>query len=338
MSKILDAPQAFIDMGRSDQASLTTFPTFGLGPQEALAYRKRFRGMIGVASKVPLKDRFVLSLVYTPGVAAPCLEIAKHPLASFDYTIRGNTIALVSDGSSAFGLGNIRPMAALPMLEDACILFKTFAGVDAFPICLDTQDVEEIINVGMALRPTFGGICLSSIASPRCFTVADHLARAVNIPVLHAEQDATATAILGGLYNALKLVDKMPENIQVVINGAGPGGIGIARLLLRVGFQHILICDRLGILDRYRLNNMNWTKVDIARQTNPENRTGTLSDAVRGADVVIGLSFFVEYDYACNGRHNGETPHSFCACSAQSRNHSRSSYSRRRCYRSDRAS
>ena len=290
MSKTLDAPQASIDMGRSDHALLSTFPTFGLGPQEALAYRKRFRGMIGVASKVPLKDRFVLSLVYTPGVAAPCLEIAQHPLTSYDYTMRGNTIALVTDGSSAFGLGNIGPMAALPMLEDACILFKTFAGVDAFPICLDTQDVEEIINVGIALRPTFGGICLSSIASPRCFTVADHLARAANIPVLHAEQDATAAAILGGLYNALKLVDKKPENVRVVINGAGPGGIGIARLLLRVGFQHILSCDRLGILDRYHLHNINWAKVDIARQTNPENRTGTLSDAVRGADVVIGLS------------------------------------------------
>jgi malate dehydrogenase (oxaloacetate-decarboxylating) len=290
MSKILNAPQASNVLARSDQASLSTFPTFGLGPQEALAYRKRFRGMIGVASKVPLKDRFVLSLVYTPGVAAPCLEIARYPLTSFDYTMRGNTIALVTDGSSAFGLGNIGPMAALPMLEDACILFKTFAGVDAFPICLDTQDVEEIINVGMALRPTFGGICLSSIASPRCFTVADHLARAVNFPVLHAEQDATAAAILGGLYNALKLVSKTPENIRVVINGAGPGGIGIARLLLRVGFQHILICDRLGILDHYRLHNMNWAKVDIARQTNPENRTGTLSDAVRDADVVIGLS------------------------------------------------
>src|SRR6266700_1148490 len=206
MSKILNAPQASNVLARSDQASLSTFSTFGLGPQEALAYRKRFRGMIGVASKVPLKDRFVLSLVYTPGVAAPCLEIARHPLTSFDYTMRGNTIALVTDGSSAFGLGNIGPMAALPMLEDACILFKTFAGVDAFPICLDTQDVEEMISTCMALRPTFGGICLSSIASPRCFTVADHLARAVNIPVLHAEQHATAAAILGGLYNALKLV------------------------------------------------------------------------------------------------------------------------------------
>jgi len=181
-----------------------TFPSFGLGAQEALEYRKRFRGMIGVTSKVPLKDRSVLSLVYTPGVAAPCLEIAKAPLSSFDYTIRGNTIALISDGSAAFGLGDIGPLAALPMLEDACILFKTFGGVDAFPIGLDTQDVEQIIETGMALRPTFGGICLSGIASPRCFTVADHLARAVNVPVLHAEQHATAVAILSGLYNALK--------------------------------------------------------------------------------------------------------------------------------------
>jgi len=258
--------------------------------QEALEFRKRFRGMIGVASKVPIKDRSVLSLVYTPGVAAPCLEIAKAPLSSFDYTIRGNTIALVSDGSSSFGLGNIGPMAALPMLEDACILFKTFGGVDAFPICLDTQDAEQIVAACMALRPTFGGICLSGIASPRCFTVADHLRRAAYIPVLHAEQDATATAILGGLYNALKVVGKKPEAVRIVINGAGPGGIGIARLLLHAGFQHILVCDRLGILDRYRLLNMNWAKVDIARRTNTGDVRGTLADAVRGADVVIGLS------------------------------------------------
>src|SRR5215467_14765325 len=160
------------------------FPVFGLGTQEALEYRKRFRGMIGVASKVPLKDRSVLSLVYTPGVAAPCLEIAKAPLSSFDYTLRGNTIALVSDGSSAFGMGNIGPMAALPMLEDACILFKTFGGVDAFPIALNTPDVEQLITTSMALRPTFGGICLSSITSPRCFTLAEHLGRAANLPVL----------------------------------------------------------------------------------------------------------------------------------------------------------
>jgi malate dehydrogenase (oxaloacetate-decarboxylating) len=246
--------------------------------------------MIGVASKVPLKDRSVLSLVYTPGVAAPCLEIARAPLSSFDCTIRGNTIALVSDGSSAFGLGNIGPTAALPMLEDACILFKTFGGVDAFPLPLNTQDGEGIITACMALRPTFGGICLSGIASPRCFTVADHLARAVNIPVLHAEQHATAAAILGGLYNALKLVGKQPGDVRVVINGAGPGGIGVARLLLYAGFQHILVCDRLGILNRYRLLNMNWAKVDIARQTNTADITGTLADAVQGADVVIGLS------------------------------------------------
>lgn len=175
--------------------SLAPFSPLGLGSQEALAYRKRLHGMIRVASKVPLKDSSVLSLIYTPGVAAPCLEIAREPLTSFDYTIRGNTIALLSDGSAAFGLGNIGPMAALPMLEDACILFKAFGGVDAFPVCVDTQDVEQIITIGMEIRPTFGGLCLSSIASPRCFTVADHLARAVNIPVLHAEQDATAAAM-----------------------------------------------------------------------------------------------------------------------------------------------
>ncbi len=290
MDKSVHFYQAAADAGTGVAVSRPPFLPFGLNAQEALAYRKQLRGMIGVASKVPLKDRSVLSLLYTPGVAASCVEIAKEPLTSFDYTMRGNTIALVTDGSSAFGLGNIGPLAALPMLEDACILFKSFGGVDAFPICLATQDVEEIIATGMAIWPTFGGICLSSITSPRCFTVADHLARAVNVPVLHAEQHAMATAILGGLYNALKLVGKAKEDVRVVINGAGPGGIGVAELLLQAGFQHILICDRLGILYRYRTYHMNWVKLDIARRTNHADVTGKLSDALRNADVLIGLS------------------------------------------------
>lgn len=282
MDKSLKARQA--------HNAFAPFPTLGLGSHESLAYRKQFRGMIGVSSKIPLKDSSVLSLVYTPGVAAPCKEIAQAPFTSFDYTLRGNTIALVSDGSSAFGFGNIGPMAMLPILEDTCILFKTFGGVDAFPICFNTQNVEHIINAGIAIWPTFGGFCLSSIASPSCFTIADHLARAVNIPVLHAEQQATATAILGALYNALNIVGKTKEDIRVVIHGDSPAGIGTAHLLLQDGFQHILVCDHLGILDCYRLHNMNWAKLDIARQTNPNNVTGTFSDAVRNADVLIDLS------------------------------------------------
>lgn len=270
--------------------SRSRFSPIGLGPQETLAYRKHFRGMISVASKIPLKDRSVLSLLYTPGVAAPCLAIAKEPLTSFDYTLRGNTIALVSDGSSAFGFGNIGPMAALPMLEDVCILFKTFGGVNAFPICLNTQDIDQFIATGIAIWPTFGGFCLSSIASPHCFTVTDHLARAVNIPVLNADEHATATTILGALFNALKLVGKAKEAVRIVIGGSGPGGIGTARLLLQAGFQHVLVCDRLGILYRYRANNMNWAKLDISRQTNPADVSGTLNDALRDADVYIGLS------------------------------------------------
>src|SRR2546427_2065162 len=280
----------FSEAETGNQSSASPLSPFGLGPQETLAYRKRFRGLIGVASKVPLKDSSVLSVLYTPGVAAPCLAIAKDPLTSFDYTIRGNTIALVSDGSSAYSFGNIGPLATLPMLEDACILFKTFGGVDAFPISLGTQDVEEIIAAGIAIWPTFGGFCLSSIDSPRALTVTDHLARAVNIPVLHAHQQGTAVAVLGALYNALKLVDKTKEHVRIVINGAGPGGIGTAQLLLQDGFQHVLICDRLGILHRYRTHNMNWAKLDIARQTNPNDISGTFSDAVRGADVLIALS------------------------------------------------
>lgn len=288
MDDVLNAQQTPSELQESTQALFP--PPFWLSPQETLQYRRRFRGMIGVTSKIPLKDRSVLSLLYTPGVAAPCLEIAKAPLSSFDYTIRGNTIALVTDGSTGFGFGNIGPLAVLPVLEDACILFKTFGGVDAFPISLGTQVVEEIISTGMALAPTFGGICLSGITSPRCFAIADHLAQAVNIPVIHAEQDATAAAILGGLYNALKLVGKTPAAARVVINGAGAGGISVARLLLHAGFKHILTCDRAGILDRYRLHDMNWAKLHIARETNPESVTGSLSDALRGADVLIALS------------------------------------------------
>src|SRR6266702_4641210 len=283
-------PIAGLNDLRKEMDSRSHFSPFGLGPQETLAYRKRFRGMISVASKIPLKDRSVLSLLYTPRVAAPCLAIAKEPLTSFDYTLRGNTIALVSDGSSAFGFGKIGPMAALSMLEDACILFKTFGGVNAFPICLNTQDIEQSIATGIAIWPTFGGFCLSSIASPRCFTVTDHLARAVNIPVLNADEHATATTILGALSNALKLVGKAKEAVRVVIGGSGPGGIGTARLLLQAGFQHILVCDRLGILYRYRTRNMNWAKLDISRRTNPADVTGALSDALRDADVYIGLS------------------------------------------------
>ncbi len=290
MEESIQAHQVLSDLGTSDQFVHSSLSPSGLGVEKALAYRKRFRGMIGVASKIPLKDRSVLSLLYTPGVAEPCREIAKAPLTSFDYTLRGNTIALLTDGSSAFGFGNIGPMAAMPMLEDACILFKTFGGVDAFPICLNTQDEEEIIATGQAIWPTFGGFCLSGIASPHCFTIADHLARAVNIPVLHAEQHATAAAVLGGLYNALRLVDKAKESVHIVINGAGPAGIGLAHLLLGDGFGHILICDRQGILHRYRTQHMNWAKLDIARQTNPADVTGTLSDALRNADVLIGLS------------------------------------------------
>src|SRR5437868_9767057 len=290
MNKPENGKQGRIDSSKSNQPSAAPFPALGLRSQEDLEYRKQLRGMITVASKVPLKDRSVLSLVYTPGVAAPCLEIAKAPLTSFDYTLRGNTIALVSDGSSAFSFGNIGPLAALPMLEDSCILFKTFGGVNAFPICLKTQDVEQIIASGIAIWPTFGGFCLSSIASPRCFTVADHLARAVNIPVLNADEHATATTILGALSNALKLVGKAKEAVRIVIGGSGSGGIGTARLLLQAGFQHILVCDRLGILYRYRTRNMNWAKLDIARRTNPADVSGTLSDALRDADVYIGLS------------------------------------------------
>lgn len=290
MAETANGHEAGFDAALRDLALHTSTATFGLGPEEALAYRKRYRGLIGVASKIPLKDQSVLSLIYTPGVAAPCLEVARAPLTSFDYTLRGNTIALVTDGSSAFAIGNIGPLAALPLLEDSCILFKTFGAVDAFPIAVSTQDLEQTIATGMAIWPTFGGFCLSSIAAPRCFTIADHLARAVNIPVLDADQEGTATVVLGALINALRVVGKVPEDVRVVVNGAGPPGIAVARLLTHAGFPHLLMCDAAGILHRYRAHDMNWAKVDCARQTNPTDIAGTLEDAVRGADVLIGFS------------------------------------------------
>jgi malate dehydrogenase (oxaloacetate-decarboxylating) len=257
---------------------------------EALTYRRRYHGVIGVASKVPIKDRSVLSLVYTPGVAEPCLAIAKDPDASFDLTSRGNTVAIVTDGSALFGQGDRPPEAALPVLEGRSVLFKTFAGIDAFPICLGTHDIQQIVHTLYSLTPTFGAIALDAMTPPYSFTVADHLEKAANVPVFSNQHHATAVVVLAALYNALKVVGKRIEDATVVVNGAGASGIGVARVLVRAGTREVIVCDRAGALYLYRPAQMNWAKGYVAKETNLQQRKGTLADVLVGADVFVGLS------------------------------------------------
>ena len=257
---------------------------------EALDYRRRYRGLIGVASKVPIRDRAMLALVYTPGVAEACLEIKRDPQESFDLTSRGNTVAIITDGSDLLGLGDAPPEAALPILEARSVLFKTFAGIDAFPICMAERDPFKIVEAALALTPTFGAICLDNIAAPHSFTIADHLEKGASIPVFNNQHHGTAILVLGALINALKVVDKRMDEIRVVISGAGVSGIGVARLLHRVGVRDIVVCDRAGAIYPYRPERMNWAKVYLAKETNPERRQGSLSDMLRGADVFIGVS------------------------------------------------
>ncbi len=259
-------------------------------PDDALQSRKRHRGVIGIESKVPIRDRSVLSLIYTPGVAAPCLAIHEAPPKSFEYTCRGNTLAIVTDGSKVLSLGNRGPLAALPIMEGNSVLFKTFAGVDAFPICLDTQDADEIVATVSLLAPTFGAICLEDIAAPRCFPIEERLARAINIPVLHPDQHAAAIEVLAALMNAGKLVGKRIRDMRVVINGAGAAGIGTARLLLKFGVKDLILCDRVGAIYKYRPTRMNWIKSEMALITNREGRRGPLAGVLAGADVFIGFS------------------------------------------------
>ena len=259
-------------------------------PDDQLQSRKRHRGVIGIESKVPIRDRSVLSLVYTPGVAEPCLAIHKDPVTSFEYTCRGNTIAVVTDGSKVLSLGNRGPHAALPIMEGNAVLFKTFAGVDAFPICLDTQDTDEIVRTVSLLAPTFGAICLEDIAAPRCFTVEERLERATDIPVFHTDQHAAAIEVLAALMNAGKLVGKALSTMRVVINGAGAAGIATARLLLKVGVKDVILCDRAGAIYKYRPTRMNWVKAEMALCTNREGRQGALPTLLAGADVFVGFS------------------------------------------------
>ncbi|HEU5423522.1 MAG TPA: malic enzyme-like NAD(P)-binding protein [Nitrolancea sp.] len=257
---------------------------------EALEYRRRYQGLIGIASKVPIRDRSMLSLVYTPGVAEACREINREALASFDLTMRGNTVAIITDGSDLFGLGEGTPEMALPILEARSVVFKTFAGVDAFPICLAERDPFRIVETSLALTPTFGAICLDGIAAPDSFTIADHLEKGASIPVVSNQHHSSAILVLGALINALKVVDKQMDQIRVVVAGAGVSGIGIARLLTRVGVRDLVVCDRAGAIYPYRPERMNWAKVYLAKETNPEGRHGSLAEMLKGADVFIGVA------------------------------------------------
>ncbi len=257
---------------------------------DGLHYRRKYRGLIGIQPKVPIRDTATLSVVYTPGVAKPCLEIAKNPLHSFDYTMRGNTVAIVTNGSSVYGLGNTGPLASIPMLEAKSVFHKTFAGIDAFPIAIDTQDDDEFVEVVRYLSPTFGGFHLEDISSPNCFAIEEKLKRAVSLPLFHTDQQGTAVAVYAALINALKIVDKKLENLSVVINGAGAGGIATAKFLLKLGVGDVKVCDREGALYYRRLKGLNWIKSELARQTNPLDKKGSLEEIIVGSDVFIGLS------------------------------------------------
>jgi malate dehydrogenase (oxaloacetate-decarboxylating) len=255
-----------------------------------LELRRKNRGLVGVDSKIPIKDTSALSLLYTPGVAAPCMEIAKDAMRSFDLTCRGNTIAVVSDGSAVYGLGSTGPGSALAMLEGRSVFFKTFAGVDAMPIALNTMDCDEIVDVCLRLSTSFGGIVLEDIAAPKCFTLERNLKKATRIPVFHNDQHGAAIAVLAALINALKVVEKRIEKIKIVISGAGAAGISTANLLLAAGARDIILCDKYGAIYRYRLHPMNWAKSEISLKTNRKRKSGSLGEMMEGADVFLGLS------------------------------------------------
>lgn len=257
--------------------------------EKALMLHEQWNGKLETVSKTPVKSREDLALAYTPGVAEPCKVIAQDKEAAYKYTMKANTVAVVSDGSAVLGLGNIGPYAAMPVMEGKAVLFKEFGGVNAVPICLDTQDTEEIIKAVTWLAPGFGGINLEDISAPRCFEIEERLKQILDIPVFHDDQHGTAIVVLAGIINALKVVNKKKEDCKVVVNGAGSAGVAITKLLLTYGFPNIIMCDKVGIVSK-DTEGLNWMQKKMTEVTNLQNETGTLADAMKGADIFVGVS------------------------------------------------
>lgn len=257
--------------------------------EESLILHKNNHGKISITSKVPLKNEKDLSLAYTPGVGQPCLEIYKNEELVYEYTSKGNLVAVVTDGSAVLGLGNIGSAASMPVMEGKAILFKQFGGIDAFPICLNTQDVNEIVKTVVNISPTFGGINLEDISAPRCFEIEKKLKEVLDIPVFHDDQHGTAVVVLAGIINSLKMLNKELKDVVAVVNGAGAAGIAITKLLLSGGIKDIIVCDRTGIIYEGR-PEMDFSKVEISKLSNKKRLKGNLSDAVKGTDIFIGVS------------------------------------------------
>lgn len=257
--------------------------------EKALVLHEAWNGKLETVSKAQVKTREDLALAYTPGVAEPCEVIAKDPEKAYTYTIKSNTVAVVSDGSAVLGLGNIGPLAAMPVMEGKAVLFKEFGGVNAFPICLDTQDTEEIIETVVRIAPAFGGINLEDISAPRCFEIEERLKARLDIPVFHDDQHGTAIVVLAGVINAMKVTGKNKETAKVVVNGAGSAGVAITKLLLLYGFRDVTMCDKQGILAK-GMDGLNWMQERMVEVTNLSGRRGSLADALQGADIFVGVS------------------------------------------------
>lgn len=257
--------------------------------EKALQLHEEWNGKFETTPKMDIATREDLALAYTPGVAEPCKVIAKDKEAAYKYTIKANTVAVVSDGSAVLGLGNIGAHAAMPVMEGKAVLFKAFGGVNAVPICLDTQDTEEIIKTVVNIAPAFGGINLEDISAPRCFEIESRLKELLDIPVFHDDQHGTAIVVLAGIINGLKVTGKTKEDCQVVINGAGSAGVAITKLLLTYGFKHVTMCDKSGILSKGS-EGLNWMQESMMDVTNLEHKTGSLADALKGADIFVGVS------------------------------------------------
>ena len=257
--------------------------------EKALMLHEEWNGKLETASKCAIRTREDLALAYTPGVAEPCKLIAEDKELAYKYTIKANTVAVVSDGSAVLGLGNIGPYAAMPVMEGKAVLFKEFGNVNAVPICLDTQDTEEIIKTVINIAPAFGGINLEDISAPRCFEIEERLKEALNIPVFHDDQHGTAIVVLAGIINALKVTGKRKEECRVIVNGAGSAGVAITKLLLTYGFTNIIMCDKSGILSK-NSTDLNWMQKQMVEVTNRGGESGTLADALKGTDIFVGVS------------------------------------------------